>query len=711
MSDVTESSRLELLEERLNRVEDELAITRLIASYGPFVDGGDADAVAGMWTEDGVYDVDEGHMAGRSQLAAMVRSRAHQGWIAGGCAHFLGPAHVTLHGDTAVAVCHSLMVLNNGGEFGQDAAFGVRRATAHHFELVRTEEGWRVDPTDQPGPRRSPRGTRPAGARRDGPAGVTTFADLVAARADDDSVALWFEGRSWTWREVVAEARARAPHWPVSRRRPGRPTRGRPDRRVRPGTSASSARTLPSTSSGGCGLALVGDTYVGINPTRRGADLAHDIAFTDCGLLVVDEAPPPAARGCRRTATRCSRSAPAPRRHRDADRASTPIADGIDPAATLSLVFTSGTTVGPEGRRLHPGPDGADRPAAGRAARAHRRRHLLRRDADVPLQRADGRHRARRRDRRARSCCAASSARRPSCPTCARTASPSSTTSASRWPTSWPRPEQPDDADNPLRIAFGNEASERAIAEFSRRFGCQVIDSFGSSEGEVRIIRHPDAPPGSLGVAAEGIVVLDPATGRGVPAGAVRRRRRAAQRRGGDRRDRPPAGRRAVRGLLQEPRRRGRAGARRPGLVRRPRLPRRRRLLVLRRPHLRLAAGRRREPRCRADRAAAGAGSPPSSRSRSSPCPTTRSATRCWPWPSSAAGQRRSTPQTSRPSSTPSPTSARSGRRRSCGSCRRFPAPRPTRSSSATSTVRGLGRPGPVAPGGRARRPTTYAPA
>ncbi|HEY0644301.1 MAG TPA: nuclear transport factor 2 family protein, partial [Nocardioides sp.] len=140
MSDVPESSRLELLEERLDRVEDELAITRLIASYGPFVDGGDADAVAGMWTEDGVYDVDEGHMAGRPQLAAMVRSRAHQGWIAGGCAHFLGPAHVTLHGDTAVAVCHSLMVLNNGGEFGKDAAFGVRRATAHHFELVRTEE-------------------------------------------------------------------------------------------------------------------------------------------------------------------------------------------------------------------------------------------------------------------------------------------------------------------------------------------------------------------------------------------------------------------------------------------------------------------------------------------------------------------------------------------------------------------------------------------
>lgn len=143
MPDATDD-RLAALEERLQRVEDELAITRLVASYGPLVDGGDADAVAGLWTEDGVYDVDEGFMAGHDQLAAMVRSRAHQGWIAGGCAHFLGPAHVTLDGDSAVAVCHSLMVVNSGGTFDAGAAFGVRRATAHHFQLVRTDGGWRV---------------------------------------------------------------------------------------------------------------------------------------------------------------------------------------------------------------------------------------------------------------------------------------------------------------------------------------------------------------------------------------------------------------------------------------------------------------------------------------------------------------------------------------------------------------------------------------
>ncbi|WP_181642690.1 AMP-binding enzyme, partial [Nocardioides massiliensis] len=73
-------------------------------------------------------------------------------------------------------------------------------------------------------------------------------------------------------------------------------------------------------------------------------------------------------------------------------------------------------------------------------------------------------------------------------------------------------PEQPDDADNTLRLAFGNEANEDDIAAFARRFGCEVIDSFGSSEGEIRINRTPDTPRGSLGRAPEGTVVLDPET-------------------------------------------------------------------------------------------------------------------------------------------------------------------------------------------------------
>lgn len=136
--------RLAALERRLRDLEDQHEIAQLVAAYGPLVDGGEPDLVADLWTEDGIYDVDEITMTGRDEIRAMVRSTNHQGWIKGGCAHFLGPVKVTVSGDDAVAVCHSLMVINRGGSFEEAPEFVVRRATAHHIELTRTAEGWRV---------------------------------------------------------------------------------------------------------------------------------------------------------------------------------------------------------------------------------------------------------------------------------------------------------------------------------------------------------------------------------------------------------------------------------------------------------------------------------------------------------------------------------------------------------------------------------------
>ncbi len=78
-------------------------------------------------------------------------------------------------------------------------------------------------------------------------------------------------------------------------------------------------------------------------------------------------------------------------------------------------------------------------------------------------------------------------------------------------------PEQPDDAENPLRIAFGNEASDRDIEEFSRRFGCRVIDGFGSSENAVVISRIDGTPVGDLGMPAPDVAVFDPETGTECP--------------------------------------------------------------------------------------------------------------------------------------------------------------------------------------------------
>ena len=60
-------------------------------------------------------------------------------------------------------------------------------------------------------------------------------------------------------------------------------------------------------------------------------------------------------------------------------------------------------------------------------------------------------------------------------------------------------PERPDDADNPLRVAFGNEGSPQIVAEFSRRFGVEVIDAYGATEGGVAVNRDGEVRPGALG--------------------------------------------------------------------------------------------------------------------------------------------------------------------------------------------------------------------
>jgi SnoaL-like domain len=61
--------RLDRLERRLTALEDERDIARLIASYGPLVDSGEAERVAALWAVDGVYDVEDWLMTGRDEVA------------------------------------------------------------------------------------------------------------------------------------------------------------------------------------------------------------------------------------------------------------------------------------------------------------------------------------------------------------------------------------------------------------------------------------------------------------------------------------------------------------------------------------------------------------------------------------------------------------------------------------------------------------------
>jgi fatty-acyl-CoA synthase len=61
-------------------------------------------------------------------------------------------------------------------------------------------------------------------------------------------------------------------------------------------------------------------------------------------------------------------------------------------------------------------------------------------------------------------------------------------------------------------VAFGNEASDRDIEEFARRFGCLVMDGFGSTESAVIVTRTDGTPTGSIGQGFDGVAVYSSQT-------------------------------------------------------------------------------------------------------------------------------------------------------------------------------------------------------
>jgi fatty-acyl-CoA synthase len=69
-------------------------------------------------------------------------------------------------------------------------------------------------------------------------------------------------------------------------------------------------------------------------------------------------------------------------------------------------------------------------------------------------------------------------------------------------------PERSDDADNSLRVAFGNEGSPYVVEAAARRFGVDIIDVFGSTEGAIALDRTGGPPRGSIGRLRQGILVV-----------------------------------------------------------------------------------------------------------------------------------------------------------------------------------------------------------
>jgi len=137
--DVSVEERLEALESRLRTAEDQLEIIRLLNSYGPLVDAGESQAAAHLWVEGGVYDVGGvRRIQAYDDIAAMYDSEGHRNLINTGASHLTATPRITLQGDDAEAVAYSFVVLKEG------ARWFVWRASANHWTLKRTPEGWRI---------------------------------------------------------------------------------------------------------------------------------------------------------------------------------------------------------------------------------------------------------------------------------------------------------------------------------------------------------------------------------------------------------------------------------------------------------------------------------------------------------------------------------------------------------------------------------------
>ncbi len=340
---------------------------------------------------------------------------------------------------------------------------------------------------------------------------------FLRAHAGDEGIALRFEDESWTWPEATAAAAQRAALL-LSTRKAG------------PLHVGVLADNVPEYVHWLSAAALAGATVVGINPTRRGAELARDITHTDCQVLIVDPSYADLLEGLDLGEAlgpdRIWGLDDAAYHERLADHAGTDFAT-VDAALDAEgrtvgsndlylLLFTSGTSGAPKAVKCSQGRLAriAGIVAMGFGLGADSGCYL-----SMPLFHSNA---------LMAGWCPALAGGATS--VLRRKFSASAfLTDVRRYGVTYANyvgkplayilatPEQPDDADNPLRIVFGNEASDTDIAEFGRRFGCVVIDGYGSSEGGASVSRTPDTPPGSLGPAGPDNVVLDPETGEECP--------------------------------------------------------------------------------------------------------------------------------------------------------------------------------------------------
>jgi acyl-CoA synthetase (AMP-forming)/AMP-acid ligase II len=333
-----------------------------------------------------------------------------------------------------------------------------------------------------------------------------SFAELIAARAGDDHPAIFFEDDTITYRAFVSEAAARAALLADGRR----------DGPFHVGVLL---ENVPEYLYWIGAAALAGAAVVGINPTRRGAELAHDVRHTDCQLVVTDEDGAALLDGLDlgipADSTLTVGTSEYDARLGGYEGAAVP--EQLPPPDTrLLLLFTSGSTSAPKavvcssGRLAGAGLTTIKMFDVDRASVLYESMPLFHGNAlmaNVTTAVTAGATIALRRKFSASGFL----------PDVRRYGATYFNYVGRALSYILAVPETPQDSDNRLRLGFGTEASALDRERFEARFDCKLLENYGSSEGAIAIVRLPGCPEQALGKPRPGegadVAVMDPVTG------------------------------------------------------------------------------------------------------------------------------------------------------------------------------------------------------
>jgi fatty-acyl-CoA synthase len=325
-----------------------------------------------------------------------------------------------------------------------------------------------------------------------------TIQKLLRALADNDAPGLRHEDSTWTWREYVAACTARAN---------ALLDLADPDRPLHVGVLMENTPEMLMALGAG---ALGGYVTAGINTTRRGEGLARDVRKAECQLLLTDADHLPLLagldlRGAQVIDTSCPEWV---ERVRDAGRREHRT---VEPGDTFMLIFTSGTSGDPKAVQV-----GNAMVVLAGAVLADR--YQLTPDdtcyISMPLFHSNA----------VMSGFAVALSSGATMAVARKFSASRFLDDVRRYGATYMNyvgkplayvlatPRRPDDHVNPLRYAFGNEASEKDQRAFAERFGCEVWDGFGSTEAAIIITRVEGTPPESIGQPFDGVAVYDRAT-------------------------------------------------------------------------------------------------------------------------------------------------------------------------------------------------------